>query len=453
MTDILALLQCLHPYLTKTAMRQMSHILPAIITMTGRVTMLGISRWTEKGGSYRTIQRFYTRAIPWALIFWLFVRQHLVQPGGTYLLAGDESVVTKSGKATFGLDRFFASLAGKVIPSLAFFALSLIDVEQRRSYPTAVEQVVRSETAKAVSQAQKKERKKKTQKRATGSKPTGCPKGSRNQNKSQVVWTPELRLIHNMIQKQLCLIGQWLTITHLLLDGKFGHNNAVQMALGCGLHLVSKLRHDAALYLPYDGPYSGHGPHRKYGDKINYAAIPAEYLKETSTQDDIQTYIYQATMLHKGFAARLNVVIIRKHNVKTDRWAQVLLFSSDLDLTYAQLIDYYSLRFQIEFNFREAKQYWGLEDFMNVQETAVTNAANLSLFLVNVAQVLMRHFRQQYADFNVLDLKAFFRGRKYVAETLKLLPEKPEPILISHILEQVSQLGSIHYAPSSSIAT
>ena len=453
MTDILALLQCLHPYLTKTAMRQMSHILPAIITMTGRVTMLGISRWTEKGGSYRTIQRFYTRAIPWALIFWLFVRQHLVQPGGTYLLAGDESVVTKSGKATFGLDRFFASLAGKVIPSLAFFALSLIDVEQRRSYPTAVEQVVRSETAKAVSQAQKKERKKKTQKRATGSKPTGCPKGSRNQNKSQVVWTPELRLIHNMIQKQLCLIGQWLTITHLLLDGKFGHNNAVQMALGCGLHLVSKLRHDAALYLPYDGPYSGHGPHRKYGDKINHAAIPAEYLKETSTQDDIQTYIYQATMLHKGFAARLNVVIIRKHNVKTDRWAQVLLFSSDLDLTYAQLIDYYSLRFQIEFNFREAKQYWGLEDFMNVQETAVTNAANLSLFLVNVAQVLMRHFRQQYADFNVLDLKAFFRGRKYVAETLKLLPEKPEPILISHILEQVSQLGSIHYAPSSSIAT
>ena len=453
MTDILALLQCLHPYLTKTAMRQMSHILPAIITMTGRVTMLGISRWTEKGGSYRTIQRFYTRAIPWALIFWLFVRQHLVQPGGTYLLAGDESVVTKSGKATFGLDRFFASLAGKVIPSLAFFALSLIDVEQRRSYPTAVEQVVRSETAKAVSQAQKKERKKKTQKRATGSKPTGRPKGSRNQNKSQVVWTPELRLIHNMIQKQLCLIGQWLTITHLLLDGKFGHNNAVQMALGCGLHLVSKLRHDAALYLPYDGPYSGHGPHRKYGDKINYAAIPAEYLKETSTQDDIQTYIYQATMLHKGFAARLNVVIIRKHNVKTDRWAQVLLFSSDLDLTYAQLIDYYSLRFQIEFNFREAKQYWGLEDFMNVQETAVTNAANLSLFLVNVAQVLMSHFRQQYADFNVLDLKAFFRGRKYVAETLKLLPEKPEPILISHILEQVSQLGSIHYAPSSSIAT
>ena len=451
MTDILALLQCLHPYMTKTALRQMSHILPAIITMTDRVTMLGISRWTEKGGSYRTIQRFYTTAIPWALIFWLFVRQHLVQPGGRYLLAGDESVVTKSGKTTFGLDRFFASLAGKVIPSLAFFALSLIDITQRRSYPTAVEQVIRGEADKTASPAKKKPRKKKAKKSAAGSKKAGRPKGSRNRDKTQVGWTPELRLIHNMIQKQLCLVGQWLTITHLLLDGKFGHNNAVQMALGCGLHLVSKLRHDAALYFPYDGPYGGHGPRRKYGDKLNYAAIPAEYLKETSTQDDIQTYIYQATMLHKEFAAQLNVVIIRKHNVKTDKWAQVILFSSDLGLTYAQVIDYYSLRFQIEFNFRDAKQYWGLEDFMNVQETAVTNAANLSLFMVNVAQVLMRHFRQQYADFNVLDLKAFFRGHKYVAETLKLLPEKPEPILMSHIFEQVSQLGSIHYAPPSSM--
>lgn len=451
MMDILALLQCLHPYLTNTTLRQMSHILPAIITMTGRVTMLGISRWSEKGGSYRTIQRFYTTAVPWALIFWLFVRQHLVQNGGTYLLAGDESVVSKAGKATFGLDRFFASLAGKVIPSLAFFALSLIDVEQRRSYPTAVEQVIRSEADKAASQAKKKARKKKAKKSATGPKKAGRPKGSRNRDKTQVVWTPELRLIDNMIQKHLCLVGHWLTLTHLLLDGKFGHNNAVQMALGCGLHLLSKLRHDAALYFPYEGPYSGHGPRRKYGDKINYDAIPAPYLQATNTQDDIQTYIYQATMLHKEFTARLNVVIIRKHNLNTDKWAQVILFSSDLELSYAQVIDYYSLRFQIEFNFREAKQYWGLEDFMNTSETAVTNAANLSLFMVNLAQVLMRPFRQQYADFNVLDLKACFRGHKYVAETLKLLPQKPEPILMTHIFEQVSQLGSIHYAPPSSI--
>ena len=64
----------------------------------------------------------------------------------------------------------------------------------------------------------------------------------------------------------------------------------------------------------------------------------------------------------------------------------MILFSSDLELAQDTLIDYYSLRFQIEFNFRDAKQFWGLEDFMNVSPTAVTNAANLSLFMVDVSK-------------------------------------------------------------------
>ena len=49
----------------------------------------------------------------------------------------------------------------------------------------------------------------------------------------------------------------------------------------------------------------------------------------------------------------------------------VALFSSDLELSYAHLIDYYRLRFQLEFNFRDAKQYWGLEDFMTVKQTPI----------------------------------------------------------------------------------
>lgn len=60
-----------------------------------------------------------------------------------------------------------------------------------------------------------------------------------------------------------------------------------------GLHLVSKLHHDSALYLPYDGPYSGRGPRKKYGDKINYQNIPEMYLKVLSTdkEKEIETKI------------------------------------------------------------------------------------------------------------------------------------------------------------------
>jgi putative transposase len=44
----------------------------------------------------------------------------------------------------------------------------------------------------------------------------------------------------------------------------------------------------------------------------------------------------------------------------------------------------------------------------------------------------------------VLDLKAVYRGHKYVAETLKLLPEKPDPILMDTIFDTISRLGRLH---------
>ncbi len=124
--------------------------------------------------------------------------------------------------------------------------------------------------------------------------------------------------------------------------------------------------------------------------------------------------------------------------------AHVILFTSDLELSYQKVIDYYSLRFQIEFNFRDAKQFWGLEDFMNTTETAVTNAVNLSFFMVNLSYRLLRDCRQDNSEFSLLDLKACFRGYKYVEEVWKLLPQKPDPISWAQILVKVANLGAVH---------
>ena len=57
-----------------------------------------------------------TSALPWAMLFWVFFRQHGHRPAEVYLLVGDEVVVTKAGQHTDGLDRFFSSLYGKPIP-------------------------------------------------------------------------------------------------------------------------------------------------------------------------------------------------------------------------------------------------------------------------------------------------------------------------------------------------
>ena len=444
--DILALFQCLRPHVTTTTLRQLSRITLALLVMTGRITMLGLSRWAGKGGSYRTVQRLFSTVIPWAILFWVFFRQHVHCPDDVYLVAGDEVIVTKAGKHTHGLDRFFASLYGIPVPGLAFFTVALVSVQKRRSFPMRVEQVVRSDAEKAASKA--KAAAKKPQAPNAKRRP-GRPKGSTNHPKAPVPLTPELVRIKAMLTALLQLIAMVLSVTHLVLDGHFGNHNALDMARQCGLHLISKLRCDAALYLPYTGPYAGRGPRRKYGHKVDYDHLPVQYLKETTVEGHIETRMYQMQLLHKEFVQPLNVVILAKTNLRTHARAHVVLFSSDLDLAYAPLVDYYGLRFQIEFNFRDAKQYWGLEDFMNVTPTGVTNAANLSLFMVNVAYRLRADVHARDPDYSVLDLKADCRGYKYVAETIKMLPEKPEPVLFAKILNHVAGLGRIHVSPPS----
>ncbi len=439
--DILALLACLQPCLTATTIHQLSRIARALLTMTGRVTMAGIARWGGDGASYRTVQRFFATVVPWAPVFWLFFRQHLFQADDVYILAGDEVVVTKAGKTTFGLDRFFSGIYQKAVPSLAFFSLALISTTTRRAFPLRLEQVVRTDAEKAAAKAKAAARKRKPS--APQRKP-GRPKGSKNKPKTELSLSPELQRIQTMLQAQLQLIAGTVPVVYLALDGHFGNSPTLQMVRDCDLHLISKLRSDAALYLPYDGLYQGRGPRRKYGDKLNVAALPQHALRQTRVEGGVQTSIYQVEALHKEFPQPLNVVVIVKTNLKTGVRAQVLLFSSDLALAFDKLVEYYSLRFQIEFTFRDAKQYWGLEDFMNVTATGVTNAANLALLMVSLSAVLVGNVRQTNPQCTVLDLKASYRGAKYVRETLKLLPDKLDERLIERIVHQVARLGQIH---------
>lgn len=148
--------------------------------------------------------------------------------------------------------------------------------------------------------------------------------------------------------------------------------------------------------------------------------------------------------MRKDFPQALNLVIVVKTNLRTQKQGHVNFFSRDLSLGWEAMVDYYALRFQIEFNCRDAKQHFGLEDFMNVTQQGVTNAANRSFFCVNLSQVLLKDQSRSPGIVGILDLKSYFRGLKYVKETLKLLWEKPAPILMEQIMEQVGSLGRIH---------
>ena len=107
MNDLSLLLALLSLHLDRTTAKQLSIVVESMLSMNGRITMLGISRWAEKGGSYRTIQRFFNKKIPWLTLNWLLIQSVLAKKKGVILIAGDATVVTKAGKNSHGLGKFY----------------------------------------------------------------------------------------------------------------------------------------------------------------------------------------------------------------------------------------------------------------------------------------------------------------------------------------------------------
>jgi putative transposase len=81
---------------------------------------------------------------------------------------------------------------------------------------------------------------------------------------------------------------------------------------------------------------------------------------------------------------------------------------------------------------------------MNIGQTAVTNAANLAFFMVNLSHHLLADFRILNPDSGIIDLKAHDRGFRYVQEILKILPAIPDPILLNQLFAKLAALGRIH---------
>ena len=263
--------------------------------------MRGLARWTGTGGNYRTIPRFFHTPLPWAAILWIFLRTQVLTPSDDMLLVGDECVVTKAETETYGVNRFFSRIFGKPVPGVSLFALALVSRTEGQTFSVQVNQVLREPAGSPPTTLPVAKRK------------PGRPKGSSTQAKSDAPLNTEHTRISTMIAGLLARIRPHLTLTYLVLDGHFGNHNVVLMTRRLGVHLISKLRSDSALYYPYDGPYAGRGPHRIYGERLNPTAIPERYLKQTTVEDGIEMRIYQVEARHKTCDQPLNSACLPVH--------------------------------------------------------------------------------------------------------------------------------------------
>ena len=386
--------------------------------------MLSISRWSEEY-SYKTIERFFDKKIDWLSLKWHLIKKFI---GEEVILVADETTVSKAGKCTYGVEYFYSGLQGRAINSIQFLSFSIIDVKSRRAYPLFTKQL--------------KKKKKKIVENIPKRK-VGRPKGSKNKNSSKF----RLEGLFRVVSWYLKIIRKMLNLPQLryfVYDGAFGNNAGIQATRKADLHLISKLKKNSSLYFKFIGEQKERGRKRKYGALLEYQNMDKKYLKKTSIDKNIETEIYQFEVLHKTINDPINVILIFKTNLSTEKTSHILLFSTDLKQGYEKIIDYYSLRFQIEFTFRDAKQYFGLEDFMNIKKRRLHNFANLSLFMNNLSYLLYKD--THLIRYSINDIKSLFMAERYTTEALKFYAKNTDDILISNAIEHIAQFSMIHAA-------
>src|ERR1700745_1060102 len=101
MPDIMVLLACLSQCIEPTPLRQLGRVIEAMLSMSGRGTMRGLSRWSDNGGSCPTLQLFFNSSFSWCHLQWLLIRHHLVDADDVVVMSGDHVVVPKAGKTTY----------------------------------------------------------------------------------------------------------------------------------------------------------------------------------------------------------------------------------------------------------------------------------------------------------------------------------------------------------------
>ena len=437
------LLSVLQGQVSATNLQNLALIVQSILSLSRPVTTLSIARISPV--SYRTIQRFYALTdMNWLLINLLLFRAFVYKQGKIYLLAADETVEDKAGKHTYGLSHFYSSIVQKAIKSVSFLAIVLIDVEAKKSFFIACQQLI-ANPKKPIQDSGK------TPLIAALPKPKGRPKGSKNKPKTEPkgVSYQTLKTLLLLVMSQLRFLLPELSCFHLVLDGFYGHEDYLLLALENKLQIISKFKSNAHLTLPYSGAQSGKGRPKTKGERVDLAQLPAAFLVESiqDTATKISTHVYQFKAYTPKMANQLlNIVVLVHTHSASGRQSRTVLFTNDLSLSASQVVAYYSLRFQIEFDFRDAKQFYGLSSFKNYKQTQVTTAVNLSFTMTLLGKLILEKYRSNLAcpSMGIADLKTVFRLQSYAQGFFKDNREQTDAFLNSPEFLNLARLEAIH---------
>lgn len=336
-------------------------LLSTLVLFQGKATFRNLSRYST--ASEKRFSRWFLRAFDFVELNWLTLSDALSSTN-EWIAALDASFVRKSGSKTEGLGMFYNGCAGRAEQGLEISLLSLVNLSSNTAYALNAQQTV----------------------------------GIEGKTRTDLYAEQVGKLAEQLLKKG---------IKYLAADAYYFKQKFVTPVMEAGLHVISKLRNDAHLRWAYTGAYSGRGRPKVYDGQVDLKKElhRFEFVENLASGEEV----YTARVYSRCLKCWVKVIMLRIP--RGDRMGMALLFSTDTELDAMTIIRYYKARFQIEFVFRDAKQYTGLIDCQSRSKDAIHTHINASLTALNLLKLADAKAKNTTAQ-TVISI-ASWKRRKY----------------------------------------
>ena len=349
----------------KPQQKFLSTLFEVMWTVPGRMNFLNMGRFSKL--SEQTFRLQFLKGFDFLSLFISMLPGKVKKE---MLLVFDPSFIVKSGKQTYGLARYWNGKAQRAEKGLEIGCLGAIDVSDGTAYHLLAMQTRPDKTS------------------------------NRMEQHVSVLREHVARLTE--ISRYVCVDGYFMKSTFIVPLQKEGFK------------VITKMRSDGNLRAVYKGVRSkGRGRPKLYGEKIDLRQIDRRKWKQCWQTEEMTGYeriVYCVTL-------KQQVKVVYVH--KTDSSGYEVLLSTDMELSGAKIIEYYRLRFQIEFLIRDAKQHGGLEDCQARDEKKLHYHFNMALGSVSVAKLTLWATldNKKEVPFSMHNIKLYFYN-KYLTETI-----------------------------------
>jgi DDE superfamily endonuclease len=372
-----------HVGIRKTQTTFLTTLFAIWLAIPGRINYANLDRFSSL--NEKTYRNWFAKPIPWIALNVSLVEilQSQQRMGSTLILGIDASNSRKAGKHTHGVAKFWDSKLGKAVSSLEISCCTLIDLEHRQAIPIHALQT-----------------------------PARLP-----EEESRVThYAEHLETTHKslpeMIKKQIkCVVG----------DAFYSKKAFIDKVVNSGLCFVGKLRTDANLRMLSSAPRSKKaGRPKRYAGKVDWDDLSAWKLE----QCDEHCTVHSARVNSPSLKRDLRVVCITWF-VAEGKTRREVLFSTDTQMSALEIVECYRARFEMEFPFRDAKQFAGLMDCQSRQEKALGfhwNASFLVTSLTRAQQLLDFDGDMQDFVFRMEDSKRRAYNELFAERIIRMLP-------------------------------